>query len=120
MNNLCASESGKHSMNLPPEQECIRARCFHPSGMSVEFPVEDIETSIPARFEKIVQMYPDRIAFKDIGRSASYDELNQVSNKIAGALLEKCGDGSEPIALLFEHGIDVILAILGVLKAGKF
>lgn len=107
-------------MNLPPEQECIRARCFHPSGMPVEFPVEDIETSIPARFEKIVRKYPDRIAFKDIGRSASYDELNQVSNKIAGALLEKCGNGSEPIALLFEHGIDVILAILGVLKAGKF
>ena len=41
-------------MNLPPEQEAIRARCFHPSGTFVEFPIEDVETSIPARFEKIV------------------------------------------------------------------
>ena len=28
--------------------------CFHPSGTFVEFPIEDVETSIPARFEKIV------------------------------------------------------------------
>jgi len=107
-------------MNLPPEQESIRARCFHPSGKSVEFPVEDIETSIPARFEKIARMYPDRIAFKDKDRSVSHDELNRISNKIAAALLKKCGNSSEPIALLFEHGVDVILAILAVLKAGKF
>lgn len=41
---------------LPPEQEAIRAKCFHPSGTVVEFPIEDVETSIPARFEKIVRV----------------------------------------------------------------
>ena len=30
------------------------------------------------------------------------------------------GSGSEPIALLFGNGIDLISALLGVLKAGKF
>ena len=29
-------------MNLPPEQESIRAKCFHPSGTFTEFPKEDI------------------------------------------------------------------------------
>ena len=38
-------------MRLPPEQETIRAKCFHPRGTFVEFPEEDVETSIPARFE---------------------------------------------------------------------
>jgi hypothetical protein len=36
----------------PPEQQAIRDKCFHPSGTFVEFPMEDVETSIPARFEK--------------------------------------------------------------------
>jgi non-ribosomal peptide synthetase component F len=46
--------------------------------------------------------------------------LNQAANQIARAILAKRGPGSEPVALLFEHGIDVILAIYGVLKARKF
>jgi hypothetical protein len=39
--------------NLPPEQEAIRAKCFHPSGTFIEFPKEEIEQSIPERFERL-------------------------------------------------------------------
>ena len=106
--------------NIPPEQQAIRDKCFHPSGTFVEFSTEDVETSIPARFEKIVRMYPDRLAVKDKGRSLTYDELNKAANRIAHSILEKRGHVSEPVVLLFEHGIQVIVAILGVLKAGKF
>ena len=42
-------------IQLPPEQRAIRNKCFHPSGTFVQFPSEDVETSIPARFEKIVR-----------------------------------------------------------------
>ena len=50
---------------MPPfEQEAIRAKCVHTSGMFVEFPMVDVETSIPARLEKIVTVYPDRWAIK--------------------------------------------------------
>jgi hypothetical protein len=52
--------------NLPPEQQAIRDKCFHPRGTVVEFPIEDIEISIPARFEKIVRMYPDNLAVKTV------------------------------------------------------
>jgi len=106
--------------NLPPEQQAIRDKCFHPSGTFVEFPIEDVEVSIPARFEKIVRMYPDRLAVKDIERSLTYDELNKAANQIAHSILEKRGQVSEPVILFFEHAIDVIATILGVLKAGKF
>jgi len=37
--------------NLPPEQQAIRVKCFHPSGTFVEFRKEEIEQSIPERFE---------------------------------------------------------------------
>ena len=57
-------DSMNHGFKVPPEQQAIRDKCFHPSGTFIEFPIEDVETSIPARFEKIVQRYPQRIAVK--------------------------------------------------------
>src|SRR5262245_9966437 len=110
----------KQDSRLSPEEKAIRDKCFHPSGTFVEFPLEDVETSIPARFEKIVQMHSARLAVKMGERSLTYEELNQYANRIGRAILKRRGLGSEPIALLFDHGIDVIAALLGVLKAGKF
>ena len=102
------------------EQEAIRAKCFHPTGTFVEFKKEEIEQSIPERFEKMVRQYTERLAVKMGDRALRYDQLNQAANRIARLILEKRGPGSEPIAVLFEHGIDGIAAIFGVLKAGKF
>jgi acyl-CoA synthetase (AMP-forming)/AMP-acid ligase II len=114
------SDLTRHKLGLPPEQHVIVDKYFQPPGTFVEFPIEDFETSVPERLEKIVRMYPDRLAVKMEGRLLTYDELNRYANRIARAILEKRGSGSESIALLFEHGIDVIAAILGVLKSGKF
>jgi len=105
---------------LPLEQEAVRAKCFHPTGTFVEFKREEVEQSITERFEKIVRQYPERLAVKAGDRALTYDQLNQAVNRIARSILDKRGAGTEPVALLFEHGIDGIAAILGVLKAGKF
>jgi len=107
-------------MTLPPEQEAIKAKSVHPTGTFVELPKDDVKTSIPARFEKIVTLYPDRLAVKMGQRALTYSELNQRANRLAHEILEKQGPISEPVALFFEHEIDVVVAILGVLKAGKF
>ena len=71
--------------NLPPEQQAIRAKCFHPSGSFVEFKKEEIEQSIPDRLERIAAMHPDRIAVKEKGRTLNYGELNPNPTKIADA-----------------------------------
>ena len=107
-------------MNLPPEQEAIRAKCFHPSGTFVEFPIEDVETSIPARFEKIVRMYPERVAVKTKTQNLSYSELNRAGNRLARMILTQRGEGPEPVGLFLTDGAHVIVAHLAVLKAGKF
>jgi len=52
MGNLTANQ-----MRLPPEQQAIQVKSFHPSGTFVGFPIEDVETSIPARFEKMVRLF---------------------------------------------------------------
>ena len=50
--------------SIPKEQSRIREKCFHPSGAFEEFKKEDIDQSIPGRFEQQVQLYPDRLAVK--------------------------------------------------------
>ena len=106
--------------NIPPEQQAIRDRCFHPSGTFVEFPIEDVETSIPARFEKMVRMYPEHLAFKIVDQTATYAEINSLANQFACDLVDKLGLGSEPIGLLIENGVELLVAMFGILKAGKF
>jgi amino acid adenylation domain-containing protein len=81
---------------------------------------DEIERSVPDRFEETVSRYPDRCAVKAGVRAFTYDELNRAANRIAHAILALRGDRSEPIALLFENGFDAIAAFFGLLKAGKF
>ena len=102
------------------EEENIAAHCYHSSGKFVEFTFEDVETSIPQRFEKIVQRYPNRLAVKAGSRPLTYAELNQRANRVAHAIIERRGLCEEPIAILCDDQIHQIAAILGVLKAGKF
>jgi hypothetical protein len=64
-------------VELPPEQQSIRAKCFHPTGTFVEFKTEEIEQSIAERFEKIVGLYPYRVAVKTTCHSLTYRALNQ-------------------------------------------
>ncbi|MGH7766081.1 MAG: AMP-binding protein [Candidatus Binatia bacterium] len=75
--------------------------------------------SLSDRFEKMVRMGPDRSAVKAGDRCFTYDQLNRKANRIARAILERRGPGSELVALQFEHGVDVVAAIFGALKAGK-
>src|SRR3990172_6900259 len=106
--------------NLPREQQAIRAKCFHPSGSFVEFKKEEVEQSIPGRFEQIVRKYPDRIAVKTENHVLTYAELNATANRVARAILTRQGSVLEPVGLLFEKGAPLMAAMLGVLKAGKF
>ena len=55
LNWMNMTDSLKNSFKFPPEQQAIRDRCFHPSGTLAEFPIEEVESSIPARFEKIAK-----------------------------------------------------------------
>ena len=114
------SDALKYGLTLPPEQQAIRAKCFHPSGTFVEFPKEEIEQSIPERFEKIVSRYPDRIAIKLGEQSLTYAELNAKANRLAHSIVDWLGDEAEPVAILLETGPTLMAATLGALKAGKF
>ena len=113
------TDLSNRNSRLPPEQQAIRDKCFHPSGTFVEFPMEDVETSIPARFEKIVRLWPNQLAITTKDNRLTYDELNRTANRIARAILARETSGEAPVALFLEHGIWPIVAHLAVLKAAK-
>jgi amino acid adenylation domain-containing protein len=95
------------------------AQSFDHSRKFEVFPKEDIETSIPQRFEKIAARYPENLAVKIEDQSLTYDELNNAANCLAQAIRDELGKCSEPIVLLTEQSIQAIIACLGILKAGK-
>jgi amino acid adenylation domain-containing protein len=97
-----------------------RSQCFHPNGSFVEFSRAESGQSIPERFEKIVQQYPDRVAIKTKNHLLTYKELNDAANRMAHRILSERGTKTEPVPLLMEHDAPVIGALLGILKAGKF
>jgi len=85
---------------LPPEQQAIRDKCFHPSGAFVEFRIEDVQTSIPERFEKIMRQFPDRVAVKTLTEVLTYRELDDASTRLAMKILGRRGYSAEPIGVM--------------------
>jgi len=107
-------------MQLPLEQEAIRAKCFHPSGTFVEFSLEDVNTSIPERFEKIARRYPHHIAVKTGNVTTRYDQLDMMANCVAANIIRDASTSSGPVCILIDNGSDLFATMLGILKAGRF
>ena len=109
----------RNGLNIPDQQQAIRNKCFHPTGTFVEFRKEDVEKSIPARFEEQAGRHPDRLAVQTKNHRLTYNELNNAANRVAWAILGRQQEAQAPISLLFQQGAQSIVGILGVLKAGK-
>ena len=96
-------------------QQAICDRSVHPTGTFVEFEREDVERSIAERFEKQVARYPERAAISTEDTRLTYRELNQAANRRAHAILARRGQRSEPVALLIENDVPMVVAMLAAL-----
>ncbi|MBX2998049.1 MAG: non-ribosomal peptide synthetase [Caldilineaceae bacterium] len=72
------------------------------------------------QFERTVAAFPQRRAVSGQSAALTYAELNAAANAIADEILSNRPDGSEPIALMFNHDSPLLVAMLAVLKSGKF
>jgi tyrocidine synthetase-3 len=71
-------------------------------------------------FEEQVKKHPHKIAIRSEKGFLTYLELNRFANRVARLIEKKCpevGKG-EKVGLLFDHGINMIAAVLGTLKVG--
>ncbi|HLP46739.1 MAG TPA: amino acid adenylation domain-containing protein, partial [Candidatus Kapabacteria bacterium] len=114
------------------DSEKIKRNFIQPDKDFEKFVFEDINQSIVERFETQAAKYPANIAVKSISSIKNlvytYQELNEITNIIAHAIGDyrdidnKVSNKSAQIGigLLFEHGAEMIAAMLGVLKSGNF
>ena len=86
MNKLSVVGSGRNGMKLRPKQQVIRDRCFHPTGMFVEYPLEVVEPPIRARAGKMVGMYSQRHMLQRDDCTRRYDELNGCAHRFGRAI----------------------------------
>ncbi len=74
--------------------------------------------SVVQRFEEIVLRYSESDAVVDSHDRLSYAQLNQRANSIAHALIARGIDHEEPVGIAMPKSVDLIAAVLGILKAG--
>lgn len=75
--------------------------------------------SISARFEQIVSEAPGNLAVVSDEESLTYRELNARANQVAHRIMALSSPINEPIPFLTGHSAAAVVAILGILKAGK-
>lgn len=66
-------------------------------------------------FEELVIRYPNHPAVKAGEKVLTYAELNELANQVARSI----GEGVTRVGLVFEHGTDMIVGMVGALKAVK-
>ncbi|WP_432049981.1 amino acid adenylation domain-containing protein [Verrucosispora sp. NA02020] len=103
------------TLDLIPVREAELIRTF----ATVPAPTPDTR-SIARLFEEHVAADPGRTALIADDRSLTYGELNARANRIAHGLVRLGVAPGAPVALLLDRSIDMVAAILGVLKAGCF
>ena len=77
--------SGTNSTAFIDQQQAIKDKCFHPTGVFIEFKKEDVVQSISNRFEQQVHMHGNRVAVKTQNHVLTYTDLDIAPNRIASS-----------------------------------
>lgn len=101
-----------HDVELP--RALVAPPDFRPLGW------DWLNRTIPAIFAEQVAKYPQRIAVQSDDAQLTYAELNRQANRLAHCVLAWGGPAPEPVALWLNHDINLVVAVMAILKAGKF
>ena len=71
-------------------------------------------------FLESVNKYPNRIALKYEGENLTYKELENRVNIMANCLINKGIKANMPVSLLIERSLDMVIAMLAVLRIGAY
>lgn len=74
--------------------------------------------TVTQNFENIVRQYPQQIAVRFNEHSLSYETLNTRANQLAHYLIEQHLAPKTAVGCSLRSGIEAIIALLGILKAG--
>ncbi|NUS87577.1 MAG: amino acid adenylation domain-containing protein [Streptomyces sp.] len=74
--------------------------------------------TLPQRFEAQVRRTPDAPAVAEGANTLSYRQLDEAANRLARLLLRRGVRPGDLVAVALPRGVDLIVALLGALKAG--
>lgn len=104
----------------PVDQNSIYSKRerIHLTGLNAAKESYTIDETIVERFEKQVADRPDTIAVRFEGRAMTYKELDERANQVARKLRASGVGRDEIVVLLLDKTFDIVIGMLGVLKAG--
>ncbi|MGV9803817.1 condensation domain-containing protein, partial [Mycobacterium sp. NPDC003449] len=108
------------SRSLSSVQMLDAAECMQLDGLGRRGVLAEcvVERSIPELFAAQVARTPSAVAVSFEGRSWTYRELDEASNRLAHLLIDEGARAGESVALLLNRSADAIVTILGILKSG--
>ncbi len=80
--------------------------------------VNDVEKNVAELFVEQVAKYPDNIALIHDDEQITYLDLDRKANAIANRIHDKLSGSDHKIGLLFNHSIEMVACLLGVVKSG--
>jgi len=85
------------------------------NGTFADFPTDQ---TIHVLFEEQAERTPEKVALRFEEKTMTYRELNRRANRLAGMLRAKGVRANQIVGLMLNRSMDMIIGILGVLKAG--
>ena len=84
------------------------------------FNESSIESSLVARWQSVVSQFADEIAIIGLNNETfTYKAVDVASNGLANRLYHLLGANNQPVIVALEHSAELIISIIGVLKANK-
>ncbi|MBS1799357.1 MAG: amino acid adenylation domain-containing protein [Acidobacteria bacterium] len=77
------------------------------------------DDSLVSLFEEAARHHSYRIAAICGSSQVTYAELDRAANRMARRLIASCGDGRGIVAIYLDRSIEMLAAMLGVLKSGS-
>lgn len=77
-------------------------------------------TNILDYLDRSVSLYGEKVALSDSKNEATYNELNEKSDSIGSALIEKSGTKNSPVVVFIDRNIESVIAFMGIVKSGNF
>jgi amino acid adenylation domain-containing protein len=105
------SAAERQRLLLPQSERCVLEAWNAPVGRTGQHCVHEL-------FEAQVARTPDAVALQEGPRQLSYAQLNRRANQLARYLRSVGVGPEERVALCMERSIDMVVALLGVLKCG--
>src|SRR5438094_652149 len=96
----------------------MATRTISPADQSPISQTHSTNSSLVSLFEKASHLYADRIAVVCGPEQVTYSELNRAANQMASRLMHRSVEQRGIVAIYLDRSIEMLAAMLGVLKAG--